>query len=342
MGWQESDSLSEKYREPGQAHASRARVPLHGEGAMPRGGHQKHAGDPIENLTATMPATVSFPGNAPSRRSTTEREGRERGRGRGRRGEGERGEPGLARARVGGEGEDQDLTSNDGGADGGVLWEPEHTREPAERGIHASVGDGPETPLGSSDGRVDWEEMDGMGHRDAGLHLHPGRLRGGLGRHGLGLRLSSLSLPHRGILLHGSMGAEPRPPNGEGNRQIPVHRRGERTIHVRGPPRESRMRHSPNGEGDGSDRDHRGTGDRDSVHARPICHTPLRGKVLERRGGRSGYAFRSREGNLTWVKPDWMEGGDVGIDDLWGSAAFVWEEVWRFTSHSSGSRHLPI
>ena len=58
-------------------------------------------------------------------------------------------------------------------------------------------------------------------------------------------------------------------------------------------------------------------------------------------GGRSGYAFRSREGRLAWVKPDWM-GGDVGIDDLWVSSAFVWGEVSRFASHSSGSRHLPL
>ena len=58
-------------------------------------------------------------------------------------------------------------------------------------------------------------------------------------------------------------------------------------------------------------------------------------------GGRSGYTFRSREGRLAWVKPDWM-GGDVGLDDLWVSSAFVWGEVSRFASHSSGARHLPL
>ena len=39
-------------------------------------------------------------------------------------------------------------------------------------------------------------------------------------------------------------------------------------------------------------------------------------------GGRSGFAFRSREGQLAWVKPDWI-GGDIGLDDLWASSAFV-------------------
>ena len=58
-------------------------------------------------------------------------------------------------------------------------------------------------------------------------------------------------------------------------------------------------------------------------------------------GGRSGFAFRSREGQLAWVKPDWI-GGDIGIDDLWVSSAFVWGDVYQFTSHSSGSRHLPL
>ena len=58
-------------------------------------------------------------------------------------------------------------------------------------------------------------------------------------------------------------------------------------------------------------------------------------------GGRSGFAFRSREGQLAWVKPDWI-GGDIGIDDLWVSSAFVWGEVYQFTSHSSGSRHIPL
>ena len=56
-------------------------------------------------------------------------------------------------------------------------------------------------------------------------------------------------------------------------------------------------------------------------------------------GGRSGYAFRSRGGRLVWVQPDWS-GGDVGLSDLWESAAHVWGAVHQYASHSSGARHI--
>ena len=105
------------FRERGQVHASRARVPLQGERAMPRGGYQKYVGDTSENLTAIVLATVFFPGNSLARRSTTERDDRGRGRGRGRRGEGE----------------GEDLESDGGGAVREMLWS-EHTGEPTGGG----------------------------------------------------------------------------------------------------------------------------------------------------------------------------------------------------------------
>ena len=58
-------------------------------------------------------------------------------------------------------------------------------------------------------------------------------------------------------------------------------------------------------------------------------------------GGRSGHAFRSRGGRLVWVQPDWS-GGDVGLSDLWESAAHVWGAVHQYASHSSGARHIPL
>ena len=58
-------------------------------------------------------------------------------------------------------------------------------------------------------------------------------------------------------------------------------------------------------------------------------------------GGRSGQAFRSRGGRLTWVQPDWA-GGEVGLSDLWECAAHVWGAVHEYASHSSGARHIPL
>ena len=58
-------------------------------------------------------------------------------------------------------------------------------------------------------------------------------------------------------------------------------------------------------------------------------------------GGRSGHAFRSRGGRLTWVQPDWA-GGEVGLSDLWECAAHVWGAVHEYASHSSGARHIPL
>ena len=58
-------------------------------------------------------------------------------------------------------------------------------------------------------------------------------------------------------------------------------------------------------------------------------------------GGRSGHAFRSRGGRLTWVQPDWA-GGEVGLSDLWECAAHVWGDVHQYASHSSGARHIPL
>ena len=83
VGWQKSHGVLEKNRERGQAYACRARVPLHGDWAMPRGGYQEHVGDTPENLTTTMPATDLGQGDPPTRRSTTEWDVRGGGRGRG-------------------------------------------------------------------------------------------------------------------------------------------------------------------------------------------------------------------------------------------------------------------
>ena len=146
VGWQESDSISERYRERGQVHASRARVPLQGERAMPRGGYQKYVGDTSENLIAIVPATDLFQGNSPTRRSTIERDVRGGGRGRGR-----------VFESVRGGGED----------DGGMLW-TRYTRGPTNHGGAAEGGFG-ELPRGGSimsvgDGpmtRDSWEEMYG-------------------------------------------------------------------------------------------------------------------------------------------------------------------------------------
>ena len=54
--------LHEKNRELGEAHACRARVPLHGDWAMSRGGYQEHVGDAPEYLTHDHACHRSRPG----------------------------------------------------------------------------------------------------------------------------------------------------------------------------------------------------------------------------------------------------------------------------------------
>ena len=261
--------------------------------------HQKHGGDPFENLTATMPATVSFPRNAPTRRSTTEREGRGRGRGRG--GEGDV---------CGADGE----TVRDPGRNTGV-WEPgRNTKEPTEGGIHSNCGRQTRdttgvlgTGLGGREVVLCTSTRDASSGGDPGEDLGDTDLDSDSAHYPPHTEAySSMVLwePSRGLLMEKVIGRY-RFIGGVNEPFLFEGRSGNLECDTR--PTE------------------RATGAIEITAGREIgpvcmldCYAIRHYAVKSWRGGdgRSGYAFRSREGTLAWVKPDWMEGGDVGIDDL--------------------------